>query len=382
MTARANAAAIVLEVHLRSSVAGLRALGRAGIPVVAVGSRRSAAGRWSRYVGERASAPDYAGDPAGSARAIAMIADARGPSVAYPGSEVGIDAVIAAAKRSPAVIAPFPIETLDRLRNKPLLAQLADAVGVRTPPTVAAAAIWQLCDDTPRLPCAIKPVAQHGRIRSTTIVRSPAQIIDLCRRLGRDSQVLVQPLVPGALSSLGIVIGRDGAVTAAFQQVARRTWPAAAGSSARGVSVPLDGNVVEQAASVLRAAGFYGLAEVEFLLDGDDVVLIDVNPRFYGCLALALASGVNLPAAWRAAVLDLPAPPQPRSYRAGVTYRWLEADVVSALRGHARPLFERAPRPRVGAMWAPDDPVPSALMAGSVVTERLRARLASAARVR
>ena len=375
MSAPTNADALVLEVHLRSSVAGLRALGRAGVPVVAVGPRRSSPGRWSRYVAGRATAPDAATDVDASATAIAAIAEARGPSVAYPGSEVGIDAVLAAARRSPLVVAPFPVESLDTLRRKPALAKLAADIGVKMPPTVAEAPVSELLDATPSLPCAIKPVAQDGPVRSTTIVSSPAQVADLCRRIGADSRVLVQPLVPGALSSLGIVLDRAGQVTAAFQQVARRTWPAAAGSSAMGVSVPLDGDVLERAASVLRAAGFYGLAEVEFLLDGDEITLIDVNPRFYGCLALALASGVNLAAAWRAAVLDLPPPAQPAPYVAGVSYRWLEADVMSALRGSTAPLFERVPHPRVGPMWAADDPVASVLMAGAVVTDRVRARL-------
>jgi predicted ATP-grasp superfamily ATP-dependent carboligase len=284
--------------------------------------------------------------------------------------------VLAAARRSALVVPPFPVESLETLRRKPALAKLAADIGVSMPATVAEAPVSELLRATPALPCAIKPVAQDGPVRSTTIVRSPAQIEELGRRLGPASRVLVQPLVPGALSSLGIVMDRDGQVTAAFQQVARRTWPAAAGSSAMGVGVPLDGEVVERAASVLRAAGFYGLAEVEFLLDGDEITLIDVNPRFYGCLALALASGVNLAAAWRAAVLGLPPPAQPAPYRAGVSYRWLEADVISALRGSAAPLFEPVPRPRVGAMWAADDPVASVLMAGAVVTDRFRARVA------
>lgn len=72
---------------------------------------------------------------------------------------------------------------------------------------------------------------------------------------------------------------------------------------------------------------------------------------------------MNLPAVWHAVATGEPAP-APAPYRVGVTYRWLEADLIAALRGEPRRLFGRAPRPRAGAMWAGDDPVASALLAG------------------
>ena len=49
--------------------------------------------------------------------------------------------------------------------------------------------------------------------------------------------------------------------------------------------------------------GFGGLAQLQFVqAPGGAPALIDVNPRFYGSLPLALACGVNLPDAWHALV--------------------------------------------------------------------------------
>ena len=40
---------------------------------------------------------------------------------------------------------------------------------------------------------------------------------------------------------------------------------------------------------MLRRAGYWGLAQLDFVQDSDGPVLIDVNPRYYACLPLALA---------------------------------------------------------------------------------------------
>jgi len=372
-----SAGALVVDVHLRSSVAGLRGLGRAGVPAVALGVRRSAAGRWSRYAAARALAPDPALDLHGYATAIAELVERDGPLVAYPGSEEGVDGVVAASELSSSVVAPFPVESLTNLRHKPTLARLGAAIGVETPTTVLEVPASALRSNPPSFPCVIKPVVQDGPVRSTTIVTSLAELKAVLARLRDESPVLVQPVVPGELVSLGIVLDRDGAVVAAFQQVAKRTWPAAAGSTAMGLSVPLDPELLERAAEVLRGAGYWGLADMEFLMERERFTLIDVNTRYYGNLALAECCGVNLPAAWRAAALGRPAPSRLPSYRAGVTYRWLEADLMSALRGHPGRLMQLAPRSRVGAMWAADDPLPGALMAVSMVTDRIRCCVAA-----
>ncbi len=374
MTPDPASGALVLDARLRSSVAGVRALGRAGVEVVALGERRDAAGRWSRYAHARELAPGAAQDPGAYAAAVVAAAARRGPLVAYPGSEDGVDAVLAASQATPSVIAPWPVESLARLRVKPSLARVAAAVGVPTPQTVVESRVSELRRAPPEVPCAVKPVVQNGAVRSTLIARTAAELEGVLERFGDDALVLVQPVVPGRLVSLGVVLGRDGELLAAFQQVARRTWPAAAGSIALGVSVPADPALVEAATAVLREAGYWGLADVEFLADEEQFTLIDVNTRYFGCLGLALACGVNLPAAWRSAVLGFPAPVQPAAYPTGVTYRWLEADAMAALRGRPGVLLRAPRRPVVGAMWAADDPVPSLLMAAGAVPHRVRTR--------
>ena len=140
------------------------------------------------------------------------------------------------------------------------------------------------------------------------------------------------------------------------------------------MSVEPDEALVEACRALLAAAGYWGLAQLQFLDAADGRRLIDVNTRFYGSLALALAAGVNLPAAWHAVTLEQPAgTPQP--YRAGVSYRWVEADLMAATRGIRGRLTSRGPRPRTGPMWARDDPVASFLFAVDAAGGGIRRRL-------
>ena len=190
----------------------------------------------------------------------------------------------------------------------------------------------------------------------------------------RDEPLVVQERLSSDLISVGIVVDRDGAVAARFQHRASRTWPADAGSSALAVSVAPDDDLVARSAALLHAAGYWGLAELEFVERRGRPTLIDVNPRFYGCMPLPLACRVNLPAAWHAIATGEQAP-APRDYPVGVTYRWLKADVNAALRGNPRRLLCRSPSPRAGAMWAADDPLPGAVLAIGRRGERALARL-------
>jgi predicted ATP-grasp superfamily ATP-dependent carboligase len=174
--------------------------------------------------------------------------------------------------------------------------------------------------------------------------------------------------------AVAVVLDRGGRLVARFQQVALRTFPASGGPSSLAMSIAPDEVLVDRVAGFLREAGFWGLAHVQFVGPTDDPALIDINTRYYGSLALALAAGVNLPAAWHAVATGAPAGP-PEPYRVGVSYRWLEADMTAVLRGASPALLAPARPPRTGSMWSLDDPVSGAILAGSAVMSRVRRRV-------
>lgn len=339
-----------------------------------MGPRRFAAGRWSRYACNRALGPDVVDDPAGYVGAVGCVARAHGPLVVYPGLEESIDALLEGPLPAQAGL-PWPAaEPVRAVRDKSMLPALAAAAGLRTPQTYAHCSAGQLGNDPPPVPCVLKPAGKGRALHAPQVVESRRRLEEVLTGLPSDEPVLAQERVAGRLMAVSVVVDRGGSVAARFQQRARREWPPGAGPSTMSIGVDPDERLVGAAADLLAAAGYWGLAELQFLDDGGSPAVIDVNPRFYGSMPLALASGVNLAAAWHG-VATGEAVARPGRYRAGVTYRWLEGDLYNALHGMPRVAFERSPAPRVGAMWAGDDPVASTLLAGRALGAWLRRRL-------
>ncbi len=367
--------ALVTDVHIRSAIAGLRALGRAGLKTVALAPDRGAAGGLSRFATVRATGPDPGEDAAGFAESVARLAVEHGPLVVYPGTEDAIDPLYThATSLGPAVKLPYPgWATLEALRDKRRLTPLAADVGLSTPEILFEGDAAELRDAGVSLPAVVKP-ARPGGTGSARVIESASDLERLLDGLPAEEPLLVQERANGRLMALGMVVGRDGSPAARIQQEASRSWPSNAGPSSLAVSVAPDEELVAQAASMLASAGYWGLAQLQFVRDGGVPKLIDVNPRFYGSMPLALASGVNLPAAWHSVALDRPTGVQ-GPYREGVTYRWVEADLMAALRGSPKGLLRRAPQPRVGAWWAGEDPLPALALGVEAVRQRVHRRL-------
>lgn len=356
--------ALVTDAHVRSAVWFIRALLRAGVPVHALGPTATAAGRWSRGLSGRATGADVGADPDRFAEAVAAVARRDGPLVVYPGREESIDALLdRAGGLPPQAVLPYPAAgVLRRVRDKRALPELAAAAGLETPATLYEGPAGPLRDAPVDGPCILKPLDKGKVLARTHVLASAAELRGALGGVPDDEVVVVQEVATGPLAALCLVVGRDGEPVARLQQETRRTWPAEAGPSRLAVTVAPDEDLTARVTAMLAAAGFWGLAQVQFLQGPDGPRIIDVNPRPYGSLPLAVAAGVNLPAAWHAVATGA-RPPAPGPYRVGVTFRWLEAELFAALHGEHRALARRPPRPRVGAMWAEDDPVASALLA-------------------
>jgi len=351
-------------------------LGAAGIEVLALGPHPLSAGLRSRYATASAVGPGSEGDSTGFAERVGALAAEHGRLVVFPGQERSIDALLDAP--SPLLertVLPYgPPESLVALRDKRRLRELAEEVGLQAPKTVVEGVAADLLTANLSPPVMLKPTCPVGVLRNVASVDSEAELRAFLSAIPADEPLLVQERGTGPLTAVAVVMDREGGVAARFQQEATRTWPSGAGPSSLSVSVPPDHDLQARVARLLANAGYVGLAELQFVGTPGGPALIDINTRFYGSLPLALAAGINLPAVWHAAVDGEPTlGPQP--YAVGVTYRWLEADLSAAFRGAPNLLFECPRGPRVGSMWASDDPVASVLLAASAAGVRLRRRL-------
>jgi len=367
--------ALVTDVHFRSAVAGVRGLGRAGLEVIALGPGRAAAGRWSRYASRRGVAPEVADDPVGFMREAGRLAERYGPLVMYPCREETIDALLGTADRHPPeVLVPYPgVDSMKALRDKARLPEQAARASLRTPEMYFEGFVGEVDPDAIPLPCLVKQDHKRNTLAHPRTVQSREELEEVVAGLPQWERLIAQEHVAGDLMALSVVIDKEGRIAARFQQRAKRTWPPGAGPSTVAVSVPVDEELVEKVRTMLADAGYWGLAQLQFIA-APEPALIDVNLRFYGSLALALASGVNLPAIWHDVTLDR-ARSEPPEYQVGVTYRWLENEFVAAIHGRPKILLSRLPKPKTGAMWAPDDPVPGVLLAAGALLRWLARRV-------
>jgi predicted ATP-grasp superfamily ATP-dependent carboligase len=360
--------ALVTDTHDRAALAGLRALGRAGISTLAIAPERTAPGFWSRHAKGRKLAPDPIEDPEGFTRELSALLDRYPDALVYPGREEAIDALLTVdglAERMPY----GSLEGLAAVRDKQRLPALASSAGLEAPRTIFEGTVGELQSTRVDLPGVIKSANPSAGASAPRVVNSGGEVRNWARGLGEQSIVVIQELKPGSLEAVSVVLARDGSLAASFQQRTTETWPRMMGVSARAVSVEPDSELIEKVVAMLRVAGFDGLAQVQMLATGDSHVVIDVNPRFYGSLPLALAAGLNLPAIWHASALG--ATTHRSEYRVGVVFRWLQAELFARARGIDLTSPARA-EISAGALWMRDDPVASA--AAVVTSARTSAR--------
>ena len=135
---------------------------------------------------------------------------------------------------------------------------------------------------------------------------------------------LVQEYIPGdEMYGVSALLNKDAKVRAFFVHKRIRQFPLSGGPSAYAVSVSNE-LIAKMGIKLLEEMGWYGVAMVEFKVDPRDgkPKLIEVNPRFWGSLSLAIEAGVDFPYLLYRLAAD--GDVQPRyNYKVGVKSRFL-----------------------------------------------------------
>lgn len=213
-----------------------------------------------------------------------------------------------------ACVVPYgPPESVRAVLDKGTLYDAAGRHGITVPPP------W---DGTGT---AVVKSRSHATVRAATTVSADPATVDRAAAGIRDAgaEPLVQRRVTGPLLAVSLVLW-DGDVLAAVQQRSSGLWPPGAGISTRAETVPVD--LAEPVAALLADLGWQGLAQAQFVESADGPVLLDLNGRCYGSLALAAAAGVDLAAVWASAATGAPRPVVGPAL-AGVRYQWLYGDL-------------------------------------------------------
>jgi hypothetical protein len=292
----------------RSALAAVRALDVAG---------------YRPTVGTPGGQPSLASVSRSCARVVAL-PDVQDPeyrsAVAREVAERGHIATLAASDAALVALA----STGSHLTDKSVVSARARAAGL---PTLREAVV-STADELPAAldgmtwPLIVKPLVRQAGDAPAREARSSTELVGLL--VGRP--MLLQPRHSGELTALSGVV-YEGTIRAAVAQRCLRLWPLRAGTTCWGVTVEPDACRLKALAQIV--ADHEGIFQAQFV----GPYLVDINPRVYGSLPLAVAAGANLPAIYCALLQGHHVPWT--AGRAGVTYRWIEGDlrhVVAAVR--------------------------------------------------
>jgi predicted ATP-grasp superfamily ATP-dependent carboligase len=355
----------------RSALAACRALAQAGHPVTVVAKTRLAGALLSRSCSARFVGSDPKLDGRRFVQHLARIVEENEHGVVLPGSEASLVAISEYRHllEGAVSLALPPNDVVLGSLDKTVLHAHAQRAGLEPPPTItcrhrsqAALAARDLGYPVVLKPSrTLQPFSSGFRQEPVSVARNASELSE--RLVGLVPPFLVQRFVPDArrCSAAGVMTP-DGLVALAAARF-DRTWPVIAGAMASGETIVPPPELAAKIESLLRGVGWFGIFELEYLLLPDrQASAIDLNPRIFGWLTLAVEAGANLPAAWCDWVLGNATPRA--TARPGVPYRWEEAELAYVFwhlrRGRVR-AAAAAMRPRrhvVHAHFRRRDPAP------------------------
>jgi protein-tyrosine-phosphatase/predicted ATP-grasp superfamily ATP-dependent carboligase len=320
-------ALIIDEGRDRSAVAAARALAADGWSVGSAACVRSLASR-SSAVSRFHLVPHTGAGMASFVEGTIAALHEGGYDIVFALWDAALLELSAQRDRLPAELPYAEHRVVARGTDKQAVSEVAARVGLATPRTEAATpealAAWEG-------PAVIKPASHAPSLFGALRYDRAGDAVGRAEEIRSAGGIpLAQEVIEGRLMALTTVVDREGRLVTTSQQVAVHVWPRQVGITARGITVPVDQALAAQVAEFLRALGWFGLVQLQFLVPpGGTPYLIDFNARFYGSLALAVRAGANHPVAWARLALGLPVAPSVA--RPGVRFQWFTRDVRASL---------------------------------------------------
>lgn len=396
---------LVLDDDVRVFLAVVRSLGRRGLEVHAAPANFASPALRSRFISVIHRIPPYLAAPDSWVQSMRELIQEHDFRLVIPCSDTMV-AILnrhadALGRHRLAIVEP---ETIELFTDKHATRTLAQEIGIPVARGRLLSA-HEYADDLATefgLPLILKP-------------RSSATAADVQKRYAQsiaDRSALAEAL-PGAVAGgflceayfpgtgVGLsVLARQGRIVRAFQH--RRLAEAIEGGSSKRIGEEIDPDLLARVEAMAAAARLDGVAMFEFRQDPAtrEAVLLEVNPRFWGSLPLALASGADFPAALYDQIVHGSAPAW-SAVRLGVEKRDLAGEYdrllrrlstienrVSKLNIAAREALDWLPKmisARIFDSWAADDEEPWRMVRNRLLkltARRIAKRLPGSGRLR
>jgi len=332
--------AIVTDAETRLGLYVIRSLGRAGCRVTAVTSKVSGTviGFSSRYAAERIRLP-----PGDYGETLPSAVEELGPEhdLLMPISAFSITVVATARERIEPLLKLFipELEAFKLASDKRSTTEAGRRSGVPIPETYRSPEPAEVVDWAEglrdRLPLVVKfsdeeraeAWAPSERYR---IVRTPEE---LAREYVRMHEIAAYPLVQEYVDGDGFgfftVMDPGGEPVGTFCHRRLREYPISGGPSTLCESFH-DPALVESGITLLKALEWRGVAMVEFKQNRStgEYKLLEINPRFWGSLPLAMHCGIDFPL-YQAQIAMGMEPTPPVGYAVGKKMRFFFPDLLA-----------------------------------------------------
>ena len=320
---------LITDGEWRKSLSTTRALGRAGIQTTVSAGSVLATSHFSKFCGRRLIFPSAEADPQKFLERVLKELQTRQYDVLMPMEDLSVEICIRNRKVLERYTRlPFPtIESFQIASDKSQTTRIAEDLDIPTPKTYYISNSTELTRLAGKLsyPVIIKPRRGSGS-HGIRIVQSERDF------LNRHAEVhkiypwpIIQELIPygGGGYGASFLFDQTNNSIASFAHKRIREYPVNGGPSTLRESIPGD-EIKEMGVKLLKAIGWEGVAMVEFMRDPRDgqYKFLEINPRFWGSLELAVVSGINFPLLLYKSALGENFE-TPLNYSLGMKCRWL-----------------------------------------------------------
>ena len=323
--------AIVTDGLWRKSLSTVRSLGKAGFHVTVMGDSIFTTGFWSGFTKKKIFSPVAANDEEGFGdKLINELEQYRNKSapVLFPMEDASLMWVaknINRIERIAHILIPS-IESLNIAQDKGATIHKAEELGIPCPKTWHPKGINEFIKTVSKLKqesFIVKPTSGTGS--SGVLYGKLLSEEEWEEHWNCYGRLIIQDRIPSEGHGIGISILMDneGECAAYFAHERLQQYPVSGGPSTDRQSIH-EFQLIKWSIEFLKELSWRGIAMVEWKNDIRDGIpkLMEINPRFWGSLELAIRSGVNFPVLYAKAALGEKLDPVP-DYADGVRCRWM-----------------------------------------------------------
>lgn len=352
----------------RKVLAATRSLGKKGFEVWLGEERKLATAFFSRYCRRKIIYPNPTKDPRGFAKFMRGFLSAERPDVTIPCEDTTMS-IFSENLEEFSEFTRIPIAAPSVLKiaaDKAETILAAQKIGIPVPKTIIAESPKEIATPAP-FPLLVKPAIGYGS-RGLRIVASPQELEEAVDGItGKGIRALIQEFIPREGAGLGssVLLNYQSELRAVFVHRRIREYPISGGPSTLRVSIKAP-QLADLGVQLLQSIGWVGAAMVEFKMDPRDgkAKLMEINPRLWGSLQLAIAAGVDFPSLLARLALEGDIEPV-TDYREGIMARWLlPGDLLHFMQSHRKfkmepSFFKFWDRNMVYDIISLDDPLPA-----------------------